>query len=413
MIRKEILSGVIESQRNWILHLEKGILREKIKDIKFFDSFAFVITGIRRCGKSTMLSQILNKQKKFYYLNLEDPRLEGFELGDFNRADEIFKELYGQGGIYFFDEVQNIPKWESFIRFLTDKKETIVLTGSNASLLSRELGTKLTGRNIQLELYPFSYREFLKLQKLNPGKKSFEEYLIDGGFPEFLKRGDKTILQELLKDVVMRDIVNRYGIKNTSVLRKLAIYLISHAGKEFSHNSLKRMFEIKSVQSIIDYVSYLEDSYLIFTVPKFSYSYKKQQMNPKKVYSIDNGLSNANSITFSEDKGKMLENSVFLELKRRYQEIFYYQKSGECDFLVKEKGILGAIQVCYELNDENEKREINGLLEALKELKLKEGLILTYDQEDEYSIEGKKIAVKPVWKWLEGDLSWQSKRKIL
>lgn len=400
MISKEILREVIESQRNWILHIEKGVLREKIKDTKFFDSFAFVITGIRRCGKSTMLSQMLNKRENFYYLNLEDPRLDGFEFGDFNKANEIFKELYGQEGIYFFDEVQNIPKWEGFIRFLTDKKETIVLTGSNASLLSKELGTKLTGRNIQLELYPFSYREFLKLQKLEACKKSFEEYMIKGGFPEFLKRDDKTILQELLKDVVMRDIVNRYGIKNTSILRKLAIYLVSHVGKEFSYNSLKRMFEIKSVQSIIDYVSYLEDSYLIFTLPRFSYSYKKQQMNPKKAYSIDNGLSNANSITFSKDKGKMLENNVFLELKRKYREIFYYQKKGECDFLIKERDTLSAIQVCYELNNENKTREINGLLEALKELKLKEGLILTCDQEDEYSVDGKKIVVKPVWKWL-------------
>ena len=166
MIRKEIIQEIIESQRKWILEIDKGVYREKINDIKLFDSFAFVITGIRRCGKSTMLSQILSKNNNFYYLNLEDPRFEDFELGDFNRADEVFKELYGNDGIYFFDEIQNIDKWEIFIRFLTDRKKTIVLTGSNASLLSKELGTKLTGRNIQLELYPFSYKEFLRLKKL-------------------------------------------------------------------------------------------------------------------------------------------------------------------------------------------------------------------------------------------------------
>ena len=400
MIRKEIIQEIIESQRKWILEIDKGVYREKINDIKLFDSFAFVITGIRRCGKSTMLSQILSKNNNFCYLNLEDPRFEDFELGDFNRADEVFKELYGNDGIYFFDEIQNIDKWEIFIRFLTDRKKTIVLTGSNASLLSKELGTKLTGRNIQLELYPFSYKEFLRLKKLKPNNKSFEEYLTNGGFPEFIKKNDKTILQELLKDVVMRDIANRYNIKNVSILKKVAIYLVSHAGKEFSYNSLKKMFEIKSVQSIIDYVSYLEDSYLVFTIPKFSYSYKKQQVNPKKIYSIDNGLSNSNSITFSKDKGKMLENSVFLELKRKYKEIFYYQDNKECDFLAKEKSILEAIQVCYELNEENEKREIGGLLEALKEFKLDRGLILTYGQEDSLIVDSKKIIVKPVWKWM-------------
>lgn len=400
MIRKDILKEVIGLQRKWIMDMDKGTMREKTKEIKLYRSFAFVITGIRRCGKSTLLSQMLERQRNFYYLNLEDPRLEGFELKDFNKADEIFKENYGQKGVYFFDEIQNIPKWETFIRFLTDRKEIIVLTGSNASLLSRELGTKLTGRKIQLELYPFSYREFLKIKKLNPGRNSFEEYLVNGGFPEFVKQNDKTILHELLKDVVMRDIVNRYGIKNTSILVKLAIYLISHVGKEFSHNSLKKIFEIKSVQSVIDYISYLEDSYLIFTVPRFSYSYKKQQVNPKKVYSIDNGMSNANSVTFTKDMGRMLENVVFLELKRRYSEIFYYQNNNECDFIAKGKSGLNAIQVCYELNDENEKREIGGLLEALKELKLNTGLILTYEQTDAYSIDNKKITVMPVWKWI-------------
>ena len=400
MIRKDILKEILESQRSWITGLDKGIRREKIQDVKLFDSFAFVITGIRRCGKSTMLSQMLSKQKNFYYLNLEDPRLDGFELKDFSRADELFKVEYGEGGVYFFDEIQNISKWERFIRLLTDRKETVVLTGSNASLLSKELGTRLTGRNIKLELYPFSYREFLHMRKFGPGVNSFEEYLDEGGFPEFIKRGDSAILQELLKDVVMRDIVNRYNIRNTSVLRKIAIYLISHAGKEFSHNSLKRAFEVKSVQSVIDYLSYLEDSYLIFTVPKFSYSYKQQQVNPKKAYSIDNGLSRVNSATFSKDRGKMLENAVFLELRRRHQDIFYYRNAGECDFIIKEKGRLSAMQVCYELNDDNSTRETKGLLEALKEIKSKEGLILTSNQEDELLIEDRKIRVKPVWKWM-------------
>jgi len=401
MIPKEDLMEIIKEQRNWIESVEKGIFRDKIEDIKLNNSLAIVVSGIRRCGKSTLLNQELKKQDKFYYLNLEDTRLEGFELSDFNNAEEIFNELYGSGGVYFFDEIQNIPKWEKFIRYLVDRKNKIMITGSNASLLSRELGTRLTGRHLSYELFPFSYKEFLEFSKQKEGEGSYSDYLSKGGFPEYLREDNENLLHELLKDVLMRDIVNRFGIKNTSVLRKLAIYLLSNVGKEFSANSLKKMLDVKSVQTILDYISYLEDSYLIFTIPKFSYSYKKQQVNPKKVYSIDNGLSYANSVSFSKDKGKMLENQVFLHLRKKYREIFYFQENKECDFIIKDKGkVIQAIQVCYKFSRENQDREIKGLTEAMEELKLIEGLILTFNQEDKFEIEGKKIILKPVWKWM-------------
>ena len=401
MITKNVLKEVIEAQRKWILTIEKGVLRKKLDKIKLMNSFALIITGIRRCGKSTLLGQLLAKQKTFYYLNLEDPRLTGFELADFNKVDVIFKEAYGDNGVYFFDEIQNVNEWEIFVRFLTDKKSEVVLTGSNASLLGKELGTKLTGRHIQLELFPFSYLEFIDFFNLKLGKDSFEKYLFKGGFPEFLKENDETILNELLKDVLMRDIVTRFGIKNTSALKKLAMYLISNVGSEVSYNSLKKVFEVKSVQSIIDYVSYMEDAYMIFQMPKFSYSFKKQQVNPKKIYSIDNGFSRFNSVSFSKDVGKMLENSVFLALRQNHSDIFYFQEKKECDFVIKEKGkVTKAIQVCYELNDENMNRELNGLLEAMDEFKLKKGVILTFEQDDEFVKDGKRVVVKSVWKWL-------------
>ncbi len=401
MITRDMLKEVILAQRESLNRLDLGILREKIKDIKIRDSFALLITGIRRCGKSTFLHQILKKQKRGCYLNLEDPRLGDFELSDFNKAEQIMKELYGEGGIYFFDEIQNIKKWEKFIRYLIDKKEKVLITGSNASLLSTELGTKLTGRHLQLELFPFSYREFLDMKKKRPSAESFEEYLNKGGFPEYLKKDDPAINHELLSDVVMKDVAVRFGIKNTDVLNKIAVYLISNVGKEFSYNSIKKMFKIKSVQSVIDYISHFENSYLIFTIPRFSYSYKQQQVNPKKVYSIDNGFSYANSASFSKDKGKMLENAVFLGLRRRFKNIFYFQEKNECDFVVKEKDkITGAIQVCFDLTEENKDREIEGLVNALKRFSLSEGLILTFNQEDEFLVGGKKLIVRPVWKWL-------------
>ncbi len=401
MIIKETLREVIISQKESLNKLESGIPREKERELKIEDSFALIITGVRRCGKSTFLNQILRKQKKGYYLNLEDPRLDGFELSDFNKVEAVMKALFGEGGTYFFDEIQNIGRWEKFVRYLIDKKERVVITGSNASLLSRELGTKLTGRHLQMELFPFSFAEFLRINKENPSIASFDKYLYEGGFPEYLKKANPSILHELLSDIVLKDIAVRFGIKNTNMLTKIAIFLISNVGKEFSYNSIKKMFEIKSVQSVIDYVSYFENAYLVFTVPLFSYSYKKQQVNPKKVYAVDNGLSRNNSASFSKDTGKMLENIVFLGLRRKFRDIFYFKEKNECDFVLKEKDkVTDAIQVCSDFNEENKGREINGLLAALKVFGLKDGLILTYNQDYEFTVDGKGIIVKPVWKWL-------------
>ncbi len=401
MIAKETLKEVILLQKEALSKLEFGTPREEENELTILDSFALIITGVRRCGKSTFLNQLIKKQKRTYYLNLEDPRLEGFDLTDFNKIEIIMKELYGEGGVYFFDEIQNIIKWEKFVRYLIDKKERVIITGSNASLLSKEMGTKLTGRHLNYELFPFSYKEFLKISKKSASLNSFEHYLYNGGFPEFLKTENSTILNRLLSDIVIKDIAIRFNIKNTAMLNKIAVFLISNVGKEFSYNSIKKMFDIKSVQSVIDYVSFFEDAYLIFSVPRFSYSFKQQQVNPKKVYSIDTGFSNINSASFSKDNGKMLENLVFLALRRKYKDIFYFQKKKECDFVIKEKEkITQAMQVCFNFNEENKDREINGLLEALKEFKLKQGIILTYSQEDNFEIEGKKIKLVPVWKWL-------------
>ena len=400
---KERLEEVIVAQRKELSLDEKTVIREDLPLVKPAPSFVKVVSGIRRCGKSTLLKQLLSKEKTFYYLNLEDVRLEGFELSDFVKADEIFVELYGKNGVYFLDEVQVVSKWEKFVRSLVDKKRKVVLTGSNASLLSRDLGTLLTGRHLSCELFPFSFKEFLDYFDFKPSIDSFEKYLQTGGLPEYLKNKQNYVLQELLKDVVIRDVAVRFGIRNSSLLKKIAIYLITNVGKEFSYNSLKQMFSVASVQSVIDYVSFFEDAYLIFTVPKFSYSYKKQQVNPKKVYSIDNGLSAANSVSFSKDTGRMLENQVFLQLRRKHKEIFYFKEKNECDFVVKEKEKINqAIQVCYELNEDNKEREINGLINALTKFKLKQGTILTQNQEDVIETQSKKILIKPIWKWLMG-----------
>ena len=401
MILKDTLKAIVKSQREDLLSSDKSLERDALNQIRPETHLALVISGIRRCGKSTLLRQIIRKTEGFYYFNFEDPRALNFELEDFQKLDDIFKEEYGAQKRYFFDEVQNAQRWEIFVRSILDKNNYVTITGSNASLLSRELGTKLTGRHIRYELFPFSFNEFAKLVNRQPNAESFQEYFVKGGFPEYLKIGRAEILQELLNDIISRDIAIRHRIRSVKTLREMALYLLTNIGKEFSYNSLKKIFGLGSANSAISFVSYFEDSYLLFTVPKFDYSLKKQIVNPKKVYSIDNGMSNVNSASFSEDKGKMLENMVFINLRKLFKDIFYFQGKNECDFVVKEgTKITKAIQVCYSLNEDNKEREIKGLVEALSQFNLKEGLILTYGQEDRLKAEGKEIAVKPVWKWV-------------
>jgi len=233
MIIKELLQNIVKSQRNDILSSDSGIKREKLKEIKLETNFAIIISGIRRCGKSTLLKQIIKKSNNFYYFNFDDPKAVGFELSDFEVLNQIFIEEYGEKGIYFFDEIQNVAEWERFVRYLVDKKERVIITGSNASLLSRELGTKLTGRHLNYELFPFSFNEFLKLVNKKANIDSFQDYFLKGGFPEYLQTEKSEILHELFNDVIARDVSIRHKIRNLKSLREMASYLITNVGKEF------------------------------------------------------------------------------------------------------------------------------------------------------------------------------------
>ncbi len=401
MILKETLVKIVNDQKERLNNLDLGVIRELAKDIEINTELAVIISGIRRCGKSTLSLQLVRKQKQFYYFNFEDPRLAGFEQSDFSRLKEALIEVFGSCELYLLDEIQNVPGWESFVRAELDNRKKFIITGSNASLLSRELGTKLTGRHIRYELLPFSYNEYLRFKSEKATEHSFEGYLLEGGFPEFLKYKNDRILQELFDDIITRDIIVRYKLRNPALIKKIAVYLMSNVGREFTYNGLARLFELGSANSMLSFISYFEGSYLIFTVPKFDYSLRKQIRNPKKLYVIDNALARYNSTGFSEDMGRLLENLVFLSLRRYTKDIYYFKQKKECDFLVKQKGkITDAIQVCYKLSEENKDREINGLLEAMEEFDLENALILTYNQEDEITVDNKKIYIKPVWRWL-------------
>ncbi len=415
-------------------------------------SFIIIINGIRRSGKSTLLSQIREKYDG-YYLNFDDERFVKFTLEDFQAMYEIFIELYGKKDFFYFDEIQNIKGWERFVRRLHDEKKKVFVTGSNASMLSRELGTHLTGRHLDITLFPFSFNEFLELKGLETSrfafaqsprfsskvsksnldgaqepehapefiqrvldiekdsiyliekksniKRLFEDYFIKGGFAEYLKTENKEYLKMLYDNILYRDIITRYNLSNESALKGLVYFISSNVAKEISFNSIKKLLNLGSSTTVKDYFDYLENSFLAFIIPKFDYSLKKQIYANKKMYLIDNALAINLGFRISEDLGRLLENMVFIELKRRRKEIFYFQEKNECDFVIREGiKIVEAIQVCYDFNEENREREINGLLEALRKFKLKEGLILTYDQEDEMKLENKKINIIPVWKWL-------------
>lgn len=355
---------------------DTGVPRELLAEFKIPDRFAIILTGIRRCGKSTLLYQLLDKKhKNAFYLNFDDNRLSGFEISDLMRLDEVIKESGSR--LLFFDELQEINGWERYVRQKLDENYNVVLTGSNASLMSRELGTKLTGRHLNKELFPFSYAEYLEAGKLEKGEKSFKEYLNKGGFPAFVKTGENQILSDLFDDILIRDIVIRYGVRDIKALQRLALWLISNTGNLVTGSGLRQMAGISATSTVMEYFSHLESSYLFHFVPRFSFSARSQMVNPRKVYSADNGLVTVNSASFSDDTGRKLENAVFLHLRSRHKSIFYFSEKRECDFIVTQKGMKPlVIQVCFTLGRDNLDRELGGLFEALEFLMPKRELLL-------------------------------------
>lgn len=398
MLSNFVIEQVVKSQKARLDLMETGLPRY-IADFSDFSSHALIVSGIRRCGKSTWLQQTRNKEDQpSIYINFEDPRLAGFDLGDLNRLQELAEKE--QVMTYFFDEIQIIENWESFVRFRLDEGYRIYITGSNASMLSKELGTKLTGRHITKEIFPFSFNEFLTFKGQMADELSVTEYLKSGGFPEFLKTNIPEVLVNIFSDIIIRDIAVRHSIKNASALQQLAVWLVSNIGKPFTANSLRKIFDISSSSSIVDYLSFFLDAYLFFYIPKFSYSHKVQIVNPKKIYCIDNGLVETNSASFSDDRGRLLENMVYMQLRRQFTDIFYFSEKRECDFVVFQRGKLqGIYQVCWQLDQNNMDRELEGLIEAMNFFDVITSEMITLNQTDDFEISGKKISVVPFHEW--------------
>lgn len=416
MFTVDRLEGVILDQEEAFRKREAGIPREVDIDRYLGSTHIIVVSGIRRCGKSTLLRQFAERVEEFLYVNLDDERLFGFELGDFENLMLVFHKLHPGVRVLLMDEIQNVEHWERFVRRIHDEGYKVILTGSNAQLLSAELGTRLTGRYLQIELFPFSFREYLDLKGITPqrvttAKKAeilnhFDYYLENGGFPEFLKTGDDEQLRRTYEDILFRDIVVRYGIRDVKMFRQMARYLFSNISKDASYHSLKNALGIKSAMSVRSYVQYMEEAYLIFELCNYSQSLKKQYAGTKKFYVADNGMRNAVSLRFSGDWGRMLENLVFLELKRRGISCYFWREKEECDFLIEEKGqLVAAIQCSCKVSEENRKREISGLVAAMDRWSIDSGTIITYNQEEEIRIQGSRaVQLVPAWKWLIADI---------
>ena len=381
------LPNNIGMQRSLITSLQQPI-----------EGFATIISGIRRCGKSTLMAQIIDKtDDTCLYLNFDTPRLYGFSLEDFELIDTIATEMSAKR--LFFDEIQLISGWETYVRSVLDAGYQITVTGSNATMLSQELGTRLTGRHITKELFPFSYNEYCRFRSLQPSASSLDNYLKEGGFPQYLKQSDELVLQSLLDDIVYRDVAVRHGIKDVTAMQSLLIYLITNVGNLASANKLASVIQVRTAKTVLEYFSYFTQTYIISFVPRFSYSYRTQIVSPKKVYCIDNGLHMAVTTSATTDTGRRLENMVYGELRRKYNQIYYFNENGsECDFIICHKNIPSqAYQACYELNRENETREINGLLQAMQQLHIDKGYILTTNQSDIIIKDGCRIEVLPAW----------------
>ncbi len=418
---KEALKLVIVDQRKSIeeRHKSKSMIpRDAGKHFKLENPTALVILGVRRSGKSTLSEQLFSGHK-FGYVNFDDERLLGATKDDLNTILQIFYELYGSDvQNVILDEIQLVPGWEPFVSRLRDTKKVIV-TGSSSRLLSGELSTRLTGRHVDLLLFPFSFHEFLIYKKWNvPDTLStadraevirlMEEYMRDGGFPERFTQA-RQIIRNIYNDVITKDVVIRHRIKHIDDLRQVARFLVSNSAKEFTYSSLKSVTRVKNQITLTNWVRYLEEAYLLFKVERFSYKLKQTIIAPKKIYCVDNSLIREVGLELTENRGRLMENIVALELIKKSRnesefELFYWKDhSGkEVDFVIRNgRHVDQLVQVTYasSLTAVN-RRELDALAAASKDLNCDNLLVLTWDYEGSTGAGGKKVSFMPLWKWL-------------
>jgi len=406
----------------------KGILSRDY-DIPLESKKIISLIGVRRGGKSSLLFDTINKlrqkvdRENIIYINFEDDRLYPLELKSLDLLLEAYFELYPHKvdeKIYLFlDEVQVVDNWELYVRRVYDTLDVgLYITGSSAKLLSSEIATSLRGRSITYEIFPFSFKEYLRYKDIDLNlystkslsfiKNALESYLIDGGFAETIDE-DKTISRKILSDylelIVYKDIVDRYNIKNRSLLKHLTKYCFTNIATLVSFTKLYNEFKSQgfkvSKDTVFEYISHLEDAYAMFSMPIYRNSIKEEQRNPKKIYVIDNGFKKIYDYAIGEDMSKLYENIVYLHLRRKTKEVYYFKQKQEVDFYAKIEGEQILVNVSYAIKDDKtKKREVNGLIEAMEYFNLDKSYLITKDEDSVVEIDDKKIYILPLYKYL-------------
>ncbi|MBM4338762.1 MAG: ATP-binding protein [Deltaproteobacteria bacterium] len=374
-----------------------------------------VIIGPRRAGKSVFSIQML-KGQNFAYLNFDDERLAS--ISDYDELLKAIRQVYGETKVVLFDEIQNLPHWELFVNRLHRRGFNIIITGSNAYLLSRELSTHLTGRYVQFRIFPFSFLEFLRAKEfaideaLELKEKQglllshLDDYLDKGGYPEIVVKGlsVRNYLTTLFESVLFKDIVKRYSVRYSKMLSDLAHYLVTNHSNEFSYTKLKNILAFRSVHTVENYTKYLNEAFLLFFVDRFSFKLKEQMRSPKKVYGYDTGVINAIKFKTGRDIGRLMENLVAVELMRREVDSYYYKSVNgkEVDFVIKQRQkVTQLIQVCYDVDHyATKKRELASLTKAGKDLGCDQLTILTWDYQGEEKHADTRVNYLPLWRWL-------------
>lgn len=413
MIKRELIEDFFGRERRF-----NGIEREL--KVPMPGRKIISIIGPRRCGKTTYFYYLIDRVlKEGMYIDFEDIAFKKMTIEEFFEVIKIYNELKPSTKFMLLDEVQSLNGWETLVRSLFDRGYRIFITGSSSKLTSREIATQLRGRSLKFLLLTFSFREFLKAKKIKLKLHTFEErgrllgklreYLEFGGFPEVVLSEEKEkILKSYADEVFYKDFVERHKIKSLDFGRFLFEFTFQNFSNELSIKRIKKFFGKNiSERTLYKYTSYLEDTLFIFFLRKFSKSVYLRTSWPRKVYICDTGITKI--VRFSPDYGKLMENTVFLELLRKTNEkpllqIFYFKdyQQHEVDFVVKEGlKVKQLIQVTYASSlDEIEKRELRSLIKASELLKCKDLLVITWDLEDEMEFKGKKIRFMPLWKWL-------------
>ena len=433
MTKNEIIQ-ILNDWNFWNNELKIGILRkgylERLEGL-LSSNHVIAITGPRRAGKSFIMRQMVKRlidsgqdPKNILHVNFEDPRFIETDVSFLEQIFSVYREFIRPTDtpILFLDEIQEIEGFEKWVRMMHElSKAKIIISGSNSRLLSQELGTLLTGRHLDITVFPLSFKEFLVFNNISlktsldvigkePEMKGIlRNYIEFGSFPEVtLLPQKKEILLTYFEDVITKDLLKRFSIRKPQDLRSITKYYLSNTSALTTFKAIERSLDM-SITSVKNYTDYIEQAYLVFHLKRFSFKVKEQEKSPRKMYAIDTGLCNAVGFRFSDNLGKLAENIVFMELRRKQaldynMELFYWKDvhHREVDFVIKEgTTVKNLIQVCWNMKDEKTRnRELRSLQKAMRELKISKALIITEDTEGEEELNGFTVRTVPLWKWL-------------